>query len=97
MIFAEIQYDDHYDEFHEHFLKYLKTHFAKVDAGLQSDFWIWIYEGERMVKVDTFSSMRHQIKSEDQNNPLIAKVIAVQQKKYKVVVYDEPLLVGHEE
>jgi hypothetical protein len=85
MIFAEIQYNDHYDEFHEHFLKYLKTHFAKVDAGLQSDFWIWIYEGERMVKVDTFSSMRHQ------------KVIAVQQKKYKVVVYDEPLLVGHEE
>ncbi|MBU2714136.1 hypothetical protein [Zooshikella harenae] len=97
MIFAEIKYDDHYEDFHVPLLKYVRNNFKHVDSGLQSDSWIWVYEEGNKVAIDTFSSVNHQIKSDKQDNPLIQKVISILQKKYNVIVYSEPELEYHEE
>ena len=97
MIFAEIKYDEHCDDFHAPLLKQIKAHFNKVDSGLQSDSWIWVWEGNDRVKIDTFSSMHHQIKSDYKENALVQEVIKVLQKKYTVVVYHEPQLEAHED
>jgi hypothetical protein len=63
MIFARIEYQGHYDDFHDRLLAYLGAHFSKVQAGHQGDSWIWVLDGEEKVAIDTFTSMKHQIKS----------------------------------
>ena len=97
MIFAELNYKEHYDDCHQSLLEYVNAHFERVDSGHQGDSWIWIYEGENKVALDTFSSMKHQVKSETRQNPLVQKVIEILQRKYDLVVYSEPESEAHED
>jgi hypothetical protein len=46
-------------------------------------------DGGERVKIDTFSSMRHQVKSR-KDGPHVQKVINVLRAKYEVVALDEP-------
>ena len=63
MIFAEMTYDRHYSDVHPELLTWVERHFSNVQAGLQGDSWIWILDGAERVAIDTFTSMKHQIKS----------------------------------
>lgn len=96
MIFAQLQYESSYSEVHAELLAFLRTHFPNTQSGLQGDSWIWIFEGEEKVEVDTFSAMKHQIKSA-KAGPLVQNVIAALMLKYTLDVYEKPELEGHED
>lgn len=96
MIFAEMEYLDDYWDFHNELKEYLSSHFEHVDSGLQCDSWFWIFDGEQKVAVDTFSSRKHQVKA-IAPSPLVQQVIKALQLQYKVRVYPEPELEGHED
>ncbi len=95
MIFATINYKGKYEDFHLSILLHLQENFERVDAGLQGDSWIWVYDGENKVAIDTFTSMNHQVKSE-KVNLLIQKVISVLQEKFDVYIYTPPQPEPHE-
>ena len=63
MIFAEIKYGKRYELMHNELFLFIKSKFKKVESGLQGDSWIWVFEGNDKVAIDTFSSMTHEIKS----------------------------------
>ncbi len=66
-------------------------------SGLQGESWIWIFEGDEKVAIDTFSSMDfHQIKS-SKHGTLVQRVIEILLLRYKVNVYQTPKLEAHEE
>ena len=96
MIFAEMEYQDEYCDFHEELLGFLNEHFSEVKYGLQGDSWFWIFDCEVKVAIDTFSSMKHQVKSERAGQH-VQKVIETLQLKYKLKVYERPELEGHED
>jgi hypothetical protein len=96
MIFAEMEYPDEYWDFHHGLKEFLCSHFARVESGLQSDSWFWILDGEQKVALDTFSSRKHQVKS-DKPGQHVQRVIDALLLKYKVRVYAEPELEGHED
>ena len=95
MIFAEMKYPEHYSDFHAELFAFISRNFSKVDWGLQGDSWIWIFDGEEKVANDTFTSMKHQIKSPMAGLHL-QKVINLLQRRYEINVYDEPEFEGHE-
>lgn len=77
-------------EFYFELLDYLKQHFQEIQSGIQGDAWIWIFQDEQKVAIDTFDSMEFEIKS-DRMNPLLQKVIEVLEKEYRVHVFNEPI------
>jgi hypothetical protein len=96
MIFAEMEYPGEYWEFHEELKQYLSQHFKSVEHGLQADSWFWIHIEKNKVAIDTFSSMKHQVKSTEPGSH-VQQVISVLQEKYNVNVYSAPKLEGHED
>jgi phage-related protein len=96
MIFAEIQYQSQYENFHAELKAFLEKHFLHVESGLQGDSWFWIFDNGEKVAIDTFTSMKHQVKSPKVGEH-VQKVIEALRLKYKVNVYDQPKLEGHEE
>ncbi len=96
MIFAQMQYEKEYADFHQELAAYLALHFSKIKSGLQGDSWFWILDGEEKVAIDTFSSMKHQIKSK-KAGPHVKKVIDTLSLKYKLLVYEKPKLEEHED
>jgi hypothetical protein len=96
MIFAEMDYSDEYWDFHEELKAYISSSFERWDSGLQSDSWFWIFDGDQKVAIDTFSSMKHQVKAPNPG-PLVQRVIEALQLKYKVNVYAKPEFEGHED
>lgn len=92
MIFAELQYKQHYSEIHFELVEYLKSKFPNIEHGLQGDSWIWIFAGDEKVAVDSFSSMKHQVKSEHLNSSLIKEVIRTLSERYELTELDEPAL-----
>jgi len=96
MIFAEIEHPEEYWEFHEELKQHLSQHFENVEHGLQADSWFWVFIEKNKVAIDTFSSMKHQVKSADPGSH-VQHVISVLQEKYKVNVYSTPELEGHED
>ena len=96
MIFADLHYKGKYDDFHIPILTHLQEHFIRVDAGLQGDSWIWVFEGKNKVAIDTFSSMTHQVKASSRDNPLIPKVIDVLEQKFDLYLYPVPKLEPHD-
>jgi hypothetical protein len=96
MIFAELQYQNDYREIHAELLAFLDAHFPQVRSGLQGDSWVWIFDGEEKVEIDTFTSMKHQIKSPKAGQH-VQKVIEILRLKYRVRVYEEPEPEGHED
>ena len=96
MIFSELEYRQHYSDIHDELVEYLQAHFPDIQDGHQGDSWIWISDGDEKVEVDTFSSMKHQVKSAA-DGQLVQKVIAILQRKYTLIIYQPPELEGHED
>ena len=96
MIFAELEYEEHYSEFHQELLNFIKEKFDQVESGLQGDSWIWVFENNEKLAIDTFTSMKHQVKSSGTEFALVNKVIKHIDSKYKVFIYDTPELEAHE-
>lgn len=96
MIFAELADRSPYWELHTELVAFLTSHFPQIQSGLQGDSWIWILDGEEKVSIDTFTSMKHQIKS-DKPGPHVQKVIEVMRLRYAVNVYGTPELEAHED
>jgi hypothetical protein len=104
MIFAEMEYAKEYAklygdlvEFHTELVEFIKSEFSDIKYGLQSDSWIWIFDGSTKVAIDTFSSMKHQVKCDSAGSLLLKKVIESLSAKYVLNVYSEPELEAHEE
>ena len=96
MIFADMAYEKEYSEFHDELVSFIESEFSNVEHGLQGDSWIWIFENEEKVAIDTFTSMKHQVKSSSSDSNLINKVLNHIDSKYKIVVYKNPELEAHE-
>lgn len=96
MIFAEMDYQEEYWDFHSRLDVHLSAYFPHLESGIQGDSWFWIYDGEQKVAIDTFKSMKHQIKA-SAVGPLVRAVIKVLRLKYRIKVYPEPELEAHED
>ena len=96
MIFAEMVYPNEYWDFHSELKAHVASNFEHWDSGLQSDSWFWIFDGDQKVAIDTFSSMKHQIKSSTPG-PLVQRVIDALKIKYELNVYAKPEFEGHED
>jgi hypothetical protein len=96
MIFADLEYAGRYEEMHDGLCAFLRKRFTNVEAGLQSDSWIWVHIGSDKVAVDTFTSMTHQVKSR-RSGKHVDDVIAALQEQYSVVVYKQPEWEAHED
>ena len=95
MIFAELKYPQHYSEVHTELHTCLAAVFPRVEHGLQGDSWVWVWEGDERVAVDTFTCMRHQVKA-PKATPLLLRVLEVLARRYRLQRFDPPLLEGHE-
>lgn len=95
MIFAELEYEQDYSALHDELVAFLNRSFSNVQSGLQGDSWIWILDGGEKVAIDTFSSMKHQVKSAT-NGPHVQKVIDALKSRYKLRILDIPEPEGHE-
>ncbi len=96
MIFAELEYPERYSDFHDELVEFIQATFPYIQYGHQGDSWIWITDGNEKVEIDTFTSMKHQIKSAHDGN-LVKKVMATLESKYKLRVYEIPELEAHED
>ena len=96
MVFAEIEYACRYENVHSDLEALLRDSFSNVECGLQGDSWFWIFNDGTKVSVDTFSSMKHQVKS-DRSGRHVQQVIDALRRDYIVKVYDEPEVEPHEE
>lgn len=96
MIFAELQYAEHYSDMHDELVAFVAQHFPRVRSGHQGDSWIWILDGADKVAIDTFTSMQHQVKSAS-SGPHVQDVIDALRSKYRLKVYDPPDPEGHED
>lgn len=96
MIFAEMQYEGSYEDFHAELKAFFGRHFLHVESGLQGDSYFWVFDGEEKVAVDTFTSMRHQVKSSITGKH-VQIVIEALRAEYKLKIYDEPQPEGHED
>lgn len=95
MVFAEIQYTLPYADMHEPLVRLLGRHFEHIESGLQSDSYIWVRAGELKIEVDTFTSMRHQVKARGPSE-LLDRVLEVLSLEYTVWLFDPPMREGHE-
>jgi hypothetical protein len=96
MVFAEFAYEMHYSEFHAGLLACVKRHFSRVEAGLQGDSWIWIFDGDERVSIDTFTSMKHQVKS-PRPGVHVQRVIDALRDEFQLHVHQEPEREAHED
>lgn len=96
MVFAELEYQKHYSDFHAELLAFMGKHFSRIQAGLQGDSWIWILDGEEKVAIDTFTSMKHQIKS-PKAGAHVRRVIETLRRQFELKVYEVPALEAHED
>ena len=92
-----MDYPQNYWDFHNELDAFVRSNFTHVQSGIQSDSWICITEGEDEVAIDTFSSMKHQVKAASETNPLVQRVIDTLLSRYKLRVYPEPELEEHED
>jgi hypothetical protein len=96
MIFAEMEYPGDCRNLHEELKAFLYSHFSRVESGLQLDSWFWIHDGAEKVALDTFSSIKHQIKSASAGTH-VDHVISALRLRYPVRMYSNPELEAHEE
>ena len=96
MIFAEMIYESEYGVLHSELLAHLLMSFKHVQSGLQGDSWIWIDDGFERVQIDTFTAMKHQVKSV-KSGPHVQAVIDVLLNKYKLRIFEQPKREPHED
>ncbi|AGN11346.1 hypothetical protein [Simiduia agarivorans] len=97
MIFAELDYPESYENIHDELVNFISLEFSNVQSGLQGDSWIWIFSESEKVVIDTFLSMKHEIKSDHLNSRLVIEVINHLKKRFVVNVYGTPEPEPHEE
>ena len=90
VIFAELEYQQHYSDVHDELLAFVRRHFSEVQAGHQGDSWIWILDGGEKVAIDTFTSMTHQIKSAAPGAH-VQSVVDTLRRQFDVKVYEQPV------
>jgi hypothetical protein len=95
MIFATMEYQKHYSDFHAELLAFVERHFSRVESGLQGDSWIWILDGEEKVGIDTMTSRKHQIKS-PKAGAHVQQVIDTLRLGFQLRVYEKPEPEAHE-
>jgi hypothetical protein len=96
VIFAELEYPGHYADVHRELESFLPERFTRVESGLQGDSYFWVFDGGEKVAIDTFTSMKHQVKS-NSPGPHVLNVIRILELKYQVKAFDPPELEGHED
>jgi hypothetical protein len=96
MVFADLKYSGTYEDAHDDLYTFLQSRFDRVEGGLQSDSWIWIWFDEDKVAVDTFSAKTHQIKS-SRSGVHVERVIEALKQKYNIAVYPQPVIEPHED
>lgn len=84
--------NESYDDFYHELLAYIKSNFKNVELGLQGDAYIWIKNNNEKVALDTFTSMRFEIKCDVKNGTLVQEVIDSLKTQYPVSIYPEPEL-----
>ena len=97
MIYARLNYPDHYSDQHDAIVSCLTNKFARIEHGHQGDSWVWVFSGDDKVAIDTFYAMQHEVKSESDDLAFIRTVIATLAKDFDVIVYEEPALEPHED
>jgi hypothetical protein len=95
MVFAELEYEAHYSDVHAALLALVRRHFSRVESGLQGDSWIWILDSGEKVSIDTFSSLKHQVKS-PRDGAHVRNVIDTLRHEFPLRVYDKPEPEAHE-
>ena len=90
-----MDYQRDYWDLHDELVTFLRSHFSLVESGLQCDSHISILDGDEKVLIDTFTSMKHQIKSRKSGRHVQA-VLQSLQRAYKLKIYDKPELESHE-
>ena len=96
MIYGEIETDKSYFAFYDELLAYVKKNFKDVESGFQGDAYIWIKNPNGKVSLDTFTSMRFEIKSDKNNGTLVQDVIKTLQKQYPLSLCTKAELEAHE-
>lgn len=97
MIIGEIESSESYYDLYGKLLEFIKIHFRSVESGLQGDAYIWIASEGEKVSLDTFSSMRFQIKANASSSSLAKLVVNALKKQFAVQLYPEPICESHEE
>jgi len=88
MIFAKLNYEGGYEDWHDDLAEYLSSEFPDVKNGFQCDSWIWIFIGNNKVAVDSFTSHKHWIKSDNSGNH-VETVIKTLMLNYQIIILDE--------
>ena len=96
MIFATLNYDGNYDSQHRQLHRTLSMKFEDVQEGLQCDSWIRIRKNDEEVTVDSFTSMKHEVKARDKHSQLVNEVIDTLKASYDVTVHTPPIVELHE-
>lgn len=96
MIFAELKYDEDYADKHFELVEFLKNEFDDIQYGLQGDSWIWIFDGDEKVAIDTFYSMKHQVMSTGSQCKLVHRVLTKLSERFELSILDEPEYEPHE-
>ena len=96
MIYASLNYKGDYLSQHRLIYRILTSNFTNVVEGLQGDSYIWIEEDGQKVSVDSFTSMKHDVKGKGTDNGLAGRVIEVLKKSYKLTVFVSPEAEAHE-
>lgn len=95
MIYAELEYEGSYDDVHDELVSLLKENFTAVESGHQGDSWIWVLDGVEKVAIDTFTSMKHRVKS-DVPGPHVQRVLDVLERRFRLRIKHPPEPEGHE-
>lgn len=96
MIFAQLVYPECYQDIHDGIRSFIEDRFEQVESGLQGDSWIWIWIENDKVEIDTFSSMKHQIKSSRAGSH-VDSVIDALKSRYTIHEYPNPEPEPHED
>ena len=95
MIFGKLRYTGSYEDRHPDGVATLKSAFERVEEGLQGDSWIWVWSKNQKVRIDTFTSMTHEIKSEAAGDHL-NEVFRTLKENFECEVYSQAELEPHE-
>jgi len=90
VIHGEIVTDESYYNIYPSLLELLTKNFTVIESGIQGDAYICVKYEDELVMLDTFSSMKFQIKSNMTGGRLLEQVITVLENYYTVCIYDIP-------
>ena len=96
MVFAKLKYLGHYSDMHAKVFSCLEKEFEEIEEGLQGDSYVWVFQGNDKVAVDTFTAMQHEVKCSNKDSSLVGQVIEALKKEFVVVTYEHPELEPHE-